>query len=104
MIDLNRLLNTIGKGNFVQFYEDYQELSSMGKNIKKDDKLRVAKKLLANNPNASEESGQITRINAAIRIFNNGLEKLALKEILNSHNSRITEEIKNKAKKKFAQL
>lgn len=97
MADLNRLLNTVGKKSFVDFYQEYQELYLKKDKLLMDLKLSLAKKLLDNNPDAEEESGQITRINAAIRIFKFGWEKEALNIIVNSKHFRITKEIKQKA-------
>ena len=60
--------------------------------------MGLAKKLLENNPNATALSGQMTRINIAIRIFKNGWENDALKEVINSPHPLITKDIKEKAR------
>jgi hypothetical protein len=42
--------------------------------------------------------GQITRINAALRIFRKEWEREALKEVINSTHKYITNDIKHRAK------
>jgi hypothetical protein len=97
MADLNRLLNTVGKKSFVDFYQDYQNLYMLKDKLAMDKKLSLAKKLLERNPDAEEESGQVTRINAAIRIFKYGWDKEALEIIINSKHFKISNEVKQRA-------
>ncbi|MFB5086544.1 hypothetical protein PGC35_04895 [Psychrobacillus sp. PGGUH221] len=97
MSNLDRLLRTIGKTNFVEYYEDYQNLVQNNKNINTDEKMRLANKLLKTNPKATKVSGQLARISAATQIFQNGWEKEALQEVINSSHKAITNEIKMKA-------
>ena len=96
--ELKRVLQSIGEANFVEYFTDYRELALSKKKLTKDDKLPLAKKLLESNPNATALSGQMTRISCAKRIFENKSEDDALKEVIASKNSRITKEIKEKAK------
>lgn len=97
MSTVNRALQSIGKSNFVQYFEDYKELAFSKDKLSGKDKLPLAKKLLEDNPNASKISGQLIRISSAITIFKNGWEEEALKEIIASKHPSITREIKAKA-------
>jgi hypothetical protein len=45
MEQMKRLLASIGKKSFVEFYEDYQLLYEKGKNLTKEDKNKLAEKL-----------------------------------------------------------
>ncbi|MBO0587182.1 hypothetical protein [Sporosarcina sp. E16_8] len=98
MNEIQRALQSIGKTNFVEYFTDYKELTSSKKKLTKDDKMPLAKKLLENNPNATALSGQMIRISCAIKIFGNGWENDVLREVINSTSSRITKEIKEKAR------
>lgn len=97
MAELIRLLNTVGKKSFVDFYEEYKNLFLLKDHITMEKKLLVAKKLLNENSEAKTESGQLTRINAAIRIFNMGQEKEALEIIHKSTHPKITPAVKQRA-------
>ncbi|WP_281862681.1 hypothetical protein [Planomicrobium okeanokoites] len=90
-------LRSIGKTNFVEYFEDYKELAFSKEKITRSDKMPLAKKLLENNPNASKLSGQLIRISSAIGIFKNGWEVEALKEVIASKHPSITKDIKAKA-------
>ncbi len=87
MTTLNRALGSIGKKCFVDNYYDFKNCA---------DKNELAKKLLDNNCNAVSLSAQLTRINYALWIFENNLEKEALEIIINSN--RLDDKTKNKAK------
>lgn len=88
MGDVVRLLNSVGKQVFVDYYYDLKDLEA--------DKKALAQKLLEQNPKATSIGGQLTRINCAHRIFANNLEKEALEIILNSN--RLDENIIKKAR------
>ena len=87
MIDVVRLLNSIGKKIFINYYKDFKNVS---------DKKALAIKLLRENPNASTLTGQITRISCAVRIFDNQLQIEALNIIINA---RLDDATITKAKK-----
>lgn len=72
---LTRALNSIGKKCFVDYFNDFKRCT---------DKSKLAQKLLADNPRAYSLNAQITRINYAKWIFENGLEYEALKIITNA--------------------
>ncbi|MCM3005791.1 hypothetical protein [Priestia koreensis] len=97
MADVIRLLNTVGKTNFVTFYGDYEIFYKRKDRVTREEKLKFAQKLLRENVNATKESGQIARINAALTIFTNGLEHDALKLVLESKHPCITKEVKQQA-------
>jgi hypothetical protein len=86
--DLTRTLNSIGKEIFVRHYYDFKSIK---------DKFKLAEKLLNENQRASTIGGQLTRINCANKIFENGKEIEALEIIVNSN--RMTDDIKQIAKK-----
>lgn len=89
MIDVTRLLNSVGKKIFVDYYQDFKK-----KYIDKDE---LAQKLLYENPNAKKIGGQITRISCAQRIFANNLNLEALSIILSSN--RLNNETLAKARR-----
>ncbi|MGM0898280.1 MAG: hypothetical protein ACQEV0_10280 [Bacillota bacterium] len=97
MSTVDRALKSIGKSNFVQYFEDYKELAFSKEKLSGTDKLPLAKKLLEDNPKASKISGQLIRISSAITIFKNGWEEQALKEVIASKHPSITKEVKAKA-------
>jgi hypothetical protein len=97
MADLKRLLSSVGKKNFIDFYHNYEELYLKRGNITQEDKINLAKKLLSMNPDAKTIGGQLTRISAALRIFSNGWNQAALVEVTNSNHNKITDDIKEKA-------
>lgn len=92
-MDIVRILNSIGKENFVTFYDDYKQYHLSDN--KAEERELLARKLLNDNLNAQKISGQYTRINCARRIFEERVEKEALKIILNA---RVSDTIKNRAK------
>ena len=94
---LKRLLRTVGKTNFIEYFSEYKTLAFSNNRVSQSDKMPLAKRLLENNPRATKLSGQFFRIGAAISIFKNGWEGEALKEVINSTHPIITGEIKNKA-------
>lgn len=75
MTDVIRLLNSIGKKIFIDYYDDFRNVP---------DKKELAMKLLRENPRATTLSGQTTRIACAIRIFENQLQIEALDIIINA--------------------
>lgn len=97
MSTVDRALRSIGKSNFVEYFEDYKELAFSKEKISGSDKVPLARKLLESNPNATKLSGQMIRISSAIGIFKNGWEEDALREVLASKHPSITKEIKAKA-------
>ncbi|WP_416144627.1 hypothetical protein [Planococcus koreensis] len=97
MSTVDRALQSIGKTNFVEYFEDYKELATRKEKITSEDKMRLAKKLLEDNPNATKLSGQMIRISSAISIFKNGWELDALREVIASKHPSITADIKAKA-------
>lgn len=98
MAGVQRSLRSIGKTNFVEYFIDYKKLALSKEKLTVDDKMPLAKKLLENNPKATALSGQMTRIYCAVKIFKNGWENDALREVLNSTNSRVSKETKEMAK------
>ncbi|MFK4439690.1 hypothetical protein [Paenibacillus sp. RC21] len=76
MADLSRLLESIGKKIFIDYYYEFNKPNL--------DKKALSEKLLRENPNAESITGQVTRVNCAIRIFENGLQIEALENIINS--------------------
>lgn len=75
MQTVSRALNSVGKQCFVKYYDRFQTCT---------DKQALAEALLRDNPRASSLSTQLTRINAAQWIFENGLEREALDLVLQS--------------------
>ncbi|MCL2603547.1 MAG: hypothetical protein FWD90_03630 [Defluviitaleaceae bacterium] len=75
-MDTERLLNSVGKEIFINYFYDFKNCS---------DKNSLAQILLNENPKATKLGGQITRISCATRIINdkNALEQ-ALEMIINS--------------------
>ena len=94
---VERSLNSIGKSNFVEYFEDYEELALSKEKLTGKDKIPLAEKLLENNPNATKLSGQMIRISSAITIFNNDWSAEALRLVIKSKHSSITNETKAKA-------
>lgn len=92
-----RQLNSVGKGIFVEYYEDFFELAHR-KQLSRDDKKPIAQKLLEFNPDANSLDAQFVRINCALQIFKNGWEKEALTEIISSSHPKVTSKIKKRAR------
>ena len=87
-MDTERLLNSIGKAIFINYFYDF-------KNCK--DKKALAQKLLEENPKATTLGGQKTRISCAMRIINdNNALKQALDLVINA---RVSDDIIEKARK-----
>ena len=76
MADLNRLLGSIGKKIFIDYYYDFKKPNL--------DKKALAEKLLRENPKADSIVGQVTRVSCAIRIFKDNLHIEALDNVINS--------------------
>lgn len=76
MRTLDRALNSIGKKCFIDYYDDFKNCRN---------KKELAQKLLASNSNAVSLTAQTTRINYALWIFDNNLQKDALKIIMQSN-------------------
>ncbi len=74
--ELDRKINSIGKKCFVDNYHEFRLVIN---------KKILAQKLLDKNPKATSLQAQLTRINCAIWIFSNKLEKEALKKIISSN-------------------
>ena len=87
MTTVERALNSIGKKCFIDYYEDFKNCN---------DKEVLARKLHANNSNATSITAQMTRINYARWIFDNHKEKEALNIIINSN--RLDDITKRKAR------
>jgi len=83
LMEVKKVLRSLGKGSFVENYEVY-------KNYNREEIIR---KLVAEGK--AKKSSESRATNAKY-IFNNGLEKEALERILFS---KVTIEVKNKAKK-----
>lgn len=98
MSTVQKMLQSIGKTNFVEYFTDYKELILSKQKLTKEDKMPLAKKLLESNPKATKLSGQMIRISYANKIFKEGLENDALREVINSTHPVITEDIKEKAR------
>ncbi|MEC0183117.1 hypothetical protein [Paenibacillus peoriae] len=75
-IDLVRLLNSIGKRVFVEYYEVFS--NNQMSNDEKISKL----------PEEYKINGSRTRVNCANKIFESGLEKEALNIIVNSRTEK----------------
>lgn len=93
MTKLDRLLASIGKASFVENYYEFKKIYTKGMHLL-DDKKKLAEKLLQNNPEAESLNGQVTRINCAIRIFN---EKQHINALENIVESRVSQSTKRKA-------
>lgn len=87
MKDVSRLLESVGKKIFIDYYNYFKNINV--------DKRELAEKLLLENPNANTIGGQVTRVNCARRIFENNLEIEALNIIIKSR--RLDEDTINKA-------
>lgn len=96
MNNVKELVKTVGMGIFVEYYTEFKEVFLHEDDLGKKHKL--ADKLLSENPNADSYDGQITRINAAIRLFKNGLHIEALEKVIESNHFKITSKMKEKAK------
>lgn len=77
MEDVNRMLNSVGKKIFIDYYYEFKNFN-MDKDI-------LAQKLLEENPKARKLSGQFIRISFARKIFSNNMQKEALGIIINSN-------------------
>ncbi len=87
MPTLERALNSIGKKCFVDYYFSFKEHT---------DRQALAERLLSENADATSFCAQLTRINYAVWIFDNALEKEALQKILSS--KRLDSHTRKKAK------
>lgn len=87
MTTLTRALNSIGKKCFVDYFYDFKDC---------DDKIVLANKLLSENLKVTSLLAQMTRINYARWIFENGAEEEALSYIIAS--DRIDDVTRKKAK------
>jgi hypothetical protein len=85
--EVKRKLNSIGKGIFIKYYEEFKNTNN--------DTVGLANKLLKENIKASSLPAQKTRITNARSIFKNNLQVMALKEVIGSN---IKEEELAKAK------
>ncbi|MGI9347059.1 MAG: hypothetical protein ACR2PV_03640 [Gammaproteobacteria bacterium] len=85
MADLERLLQSIGKGAFVKNFALFQ--SYVEGKITKDDAEKVLVK-----ENGDKESSAKTRLSCARRIFNEGLECPALKNVSRSDHISLGED------------
>lgn len=97
---LDRKLDSVGKESFANFYWDYKNLylKSEVNECTKKDKDKLAEKLLNENPKADSLRAQITRVNSALKIFENKLHIRALENVIDSKSAKVTIETKNKAK------
>lgn len=86
---MERKLRSIGKEIFVEYFEDFQDLTI--------DREELALKLLKENPKATSLGAQQTRISNARKIFELNMERQALITIIESN--RLNENIRDKAKK-----
>lgn len=86
---LDRKLRSIGKEIFVEYFEDFKDLTI--------DREKLALKLLKENPKATSLGAQQTRISNARKIFELKMEKEALFTIIESN--RLNDNIRAKAKK-----
>lgn len=85
---LEKRLRSIGKKIFVQYFREFGNLNY--------DRKELAKKLVNENPKASSIDAQITRISNARKIFELGMEREALENIINS--DKVERNIVEKAK------
>lgn len=72
---LERALNTIGKSCFLKYYNEFRDCN---------DNKKLAKKLFAENDLATSEQAQLARVYCGKWIFENNLEKDALRIIIES--------------------
>ncbi|MGN7409439.1 hypothetical protein [Sporosarcina sp. SAFN-010] len=89
---LEKKLRSIGKEIFVEYFEEFSDLSV--------DNGELAKKLLSENPKAISLNAQKTRISNARKIFEKNMEIRALENIVESN--RVKENIREKAKRLVA--
>jgi len=97
MSTIRRQLNSVGKGIFVQFYEEFQELAHRD-SLTREDKKPLAKKLFDSNPDADSLDAQFIRINCALKIFKKEWEREALEDVVASTHYKVTPQIKQRAK------
>lgn len=93
-----RIIATIGLKNFVYYYEDYKGMYLSGDELTNEDKKIFAKRILEENEEADSFQAQITRINKALKIFEEGFNIEALDKAIKSKHNKITAEVKQKAK------
>ncbi|KAA1183517.1 hypothetical protein [Paenibacillus sp. B2(2019)] len=79
----------------MEYYEDYLYYY---KHQTKENKKRLAQKLLESNSRAISITGQNTRIVYTVAIFSNEWDKDMLKAAMQSNHPSISSEIKNQAK------
>jgi hypothetical protein len=82
MAELNRLLGSIGKKIFIDYYYEFKKPNL--------DKKALSERLLRENQKAESIVGQVTRVNCAIRIFEDNLQIEALQNVINSRVDGIT--------------
>lgn len=91
---LEKRLRSIGKYIFVKYFEEFRN-----ENFGREE---LARKLLNENPKASSIDAQKTRISNARRIFELGMERDALINIINS--DKLESSIVEKAKEIVASI
>ncbi|MBK1809494.1 hypothetical protein JHL18_02390 [Clostridium sp. YIM B02505] len=94
-----RIVASVGLSSFVDYYEEYKEVYLKGDKLIAEEKHTFAKRLLNENEEADSLQAQITRINSAIKIFEEGLNIDVLNKAIKSKNHKVTEKIKQKAKR-----
>lgn len=94
-----RIVASIGLSSFVDYYEEYKEMYLKADELTAEEKNTFAKRLLDENKEADSLQAQITRINSAIKIFEEGLNIEVLDKAIRSKHYKVTEKIKQKAKR-----
>jgi len=82
---LKRVLNSIGKGCFIKYFEEFKDPSNSKEKL--IEQISSTEKY--------DEGATLTRVNSARRIFKYGMENEALDLIINS--KRIEFDVKQKA-------
>jgi hypothetical protein len=92
-----RLLNSVGKTNFVDNFEGYKDLFLKGEGLTPEEKRIFANDLYDKDRESISIQTQITRVNCAINIFRNGWEKEALKDVVLSTSKSVSSDVIEKA-------
>lgn len=97
MSNYKRLLNSVGKTNFVDNFEGYKNLFLKGENLTPELKRIFANELYDRDRESTSIRTQLTRVNSAINIFKNGWEKEALNDIALSTSKSVSNRVKDGA-------
>lgn len=91
-------MNSVGKTCFVENYDGFNNLFLKGESLTLEAKKKFANDLYDRNHELTSVQAQLTRVNCAIKIFNNGWEQEALNDIALSTSKSVSSEVIEKAK------